>query len=184
MPHNTLLAPTYTFSNAYALSCTRLQSTSRQHSFVKDPLLASKMASKEETDPTSGNPRQIRSPALRPAHRHLQQHQRQPGGDRRERRRRLRAAEGAAYVSIHHGPLCPPTPFECAASRPAAIRRRRQISPDVGYHPTPPIVRAAHLFCHLFTRRRIQTHAGLKNSETALQDAHRRRDTTLQVRRR
>ncbi len=37
---------------------------------------------------------------------HLQQHQRQPGGDRRERRGRLRAAEGIAYVSVHHGPLC------------------------------------------------------------------------------
>ncbi len=48
---------------------------------------------------------EIRSPALRPPNRHLQQHQRQPGGDRRERRRRLRAAEGAAYVALHHGPL-------------------------------------------------------------------------------
>ncbi len=60
----------------------------------------------------------------------------------------------------------------------------------MGYHPPPPIVRAAHVFCHLLSRRRLQTHprfrflvrpqaagrpsrppgAGLENSETALQD--------------
>ncbi len=104
---------------------------------------------------------------------------------------------------IHHGPLCPSTSFECAASRPTALRHRRQINPNVGYHPPPPFVRAAHVFCDPLSRRRVQTHprfrllvrpraagqpsrppgAGLEN-ETALQDAHRRWDAALQVRRR
>ncbi len=98
----------------------------------------------------------------------------------------------------------PPTSFESAASRPAALRRRRQINPDVGYHPPPPIVRAAHVFCYIFSSRCIQTHprfrflvrpraagrpsrppgAGLEDSETALQDGHRRQDAALQVCRR
>jgi hypothetical protein len=74
----------------------------------------------------------------------------------------------------------------------------------MGYHPLPPIVRTGHVFCYLFSRCRLQTHprfrflvrpraagrpsrppgAGLENSETALQDAHRRRAAALQVRRR
>ncbi len=52
----------------------------------------------------------------------------------------------------------PPTPFESAASRPAALRCRRQINPDVGYHPPPPIVWGTHVFCYIFSRRRIHPH--------------------------
>ncbi len=120
---------------AYALSCTQLQLTPRPHSFVniqdggkrrerprglaRGPrgVQDSRLLAPRPEYVVSKNREQIlnlqhqavfnkiRSPALHPAHGHLQQHQRQPGGDRRERRGRLRAAEGIADVQVHHGPL-------------------------------------------------------------------------------
>ena len=45
---------------------------------------------------------------------------------------------------------CPSPSVECAASRPAALRRRWQINPDVGYHPPPPIVRLRTFFVTFF----------------------------------
>ncbi len=97
-----------------------------------------------------------------------------------------------------------PYHIENAADRPTALRPRRQINPNVGYHPPPPFIRAAHVFCDLLSRRRAQTHprcrilvrpraagrpsrppgARLEDSETALQTIDRRWDSTLQVRRR
>jgi hypothetical protein len=108
---------------AHAFSCTQLQSTSRPHSFVNTPLCEhQKWPQKTKTTETSTWPTWFRkieskfiicnirqsstkSPALSPAHGHLQQHQRQPGGDLREHRRHVQVAEGDVDDQVHHGPL-------------------------------------------------------------------------------
>ncbi len=61
-------------------------------------------------------------------------------------RRQQATVHGGYWRSVH----CPSPSFECTASRPTALRRRRQINPDVGNHPPPPIVQAAHVFFTFF----------------------------------
>jgi hypothetical protein len=108
----------------------------------------------------------------------------------------LQDDESKQQFMVDTGAVCSVLPHRSKA-QPAALQRRWEGHSLLGAHLPPPNVLATHIFCHLFARRRLQTHtrvrllvrpqaagqpsqppgAGLKVSEADLQSENRRQGT-------